>query len=82
MRAASIANVAAFFLAAACAQTICEAQTIVDSDFSKGDFAALGWKAKGDWDVFLYPKELARNPGPLARFAANKPDGSLTKTFA
>ena len=59
----------------------CVAQTIVDSDFSKGDFAALGWKAEGAWDVFMYPKECANNPGKLARFAANKPAGSLTKSF-
>jgi hypothetical protein len=45
-------------------------------------FAALGWKANGDWDVFTYPKEAVNNPGAVARFAANKPDGSLTKTFA
>jgi hypothetical protein len=32
--------------------------------------------------VFTYPKEAANNPGAVARFAANKPDGSLTKTFA
>ena len=64
------------------AQTTCSAgPKIIDADFSKGDFAALGWKAKGDWDVFQYPNEAANNPGPVARFAANKPDGSLTKTF-
>jgi hypothetical protein len=82
MRAASIAKLAALFVAAAFAQSTCEAQTLVDSDFSKGDFAALGWNAKGDWDVFLYPKQAANNPGRVARFGANKPDGSLTKTFA
>ena len=81
MRARSIAKVAAFLVAACLAQTICLAQTVIDADFSKGSFAALGWKAKGDWDVFQYPKEAANNPGPVARFAANKPDGSLTKTF-
>ena len=27
------------------------------------------------------PTEAAKNPGPVARFAANKPDGSLTTTF-
>ncbi len=78
----SIAKVAAIFVAACVVPTFCKAQTIVDSDFSKGSFAALGWKARGDWDVFLYPKELANNPGAVARFAADKPDGSLTKTFA
>ena len=31
--------------------------------------------------MFRYPKEAANNPGLVARFAANKPDGSLTKTF-
>lgn len=57
-------------------------QTVVDADFSKGDFTALGWKAKGAWDVFTYPREVAHNPGPLARFPANPPaDGTLTKTF-
>src|SRR5579859_4334392 len=62
--------------------TICLGQTLIDSDFSKGDFAALGWKATGGWDVFTYPQEVANNPGPVARLPANKPDGSLTKTFA
>ncbi len=81
MRAASALKVAMLFVLAGITPAICLAQTIVDSDFSKGDFAALGWKAKGDWDVFTYPKESANNPGPVARFAANKPDGSLTKTF-
>jgi hypothetical protein len=60
----------------------CSAQILIDTDFSRGSFAALGWKASGDWDIFTYPKESANNPGPVARFAANKPDGSLTKTFA
>jgi hypothetical protein len=31
--------------------------TVINSDFSQGDFAALGWKVKGEWDVFRYPKE-------------------------
>src|SRR5262249_19739455 len=62
-------------------QSVCWAQTVVDSDFSRGDFAALGWKADGAWDVFAYPKEAANNPGRLARFAANKPNGTLTKSF-
>ena len=61
--------------------TVCQAQVIIESDFSKGDFAALDWKPKGDWDVFRYPDEAKNNPGKLARFAANKPEGSLTKTF-
>jgi hypothetical protein len=62
--------------------TSCLAETLIDTDFSRGDFAALGWQAKGDWDIFTYPKESARNAGPVARFAAHKPDGSLTRTFA
>ena len=57
------------------------AQTVVDADFSKGDFAALSWKVKGDWDVFAYPRTTANNPGRVARFPARKPAGSLTKTF-
>ncbi len=81
MRAASIARTAAFLAMASFVQSICLAQTVVDADFSTEDFTALGWKAKGDWDVFTYPKEAAGNLGSAARFAANKPDGTLTKSF-
>jgi hypothetical protein len=81
MRAASISKVMGFYLVVVFVQTACGAQTVINSDFSTGDFTTLGWKAKGDWDVFQYPKEVANNPGPVARFAANRPDGSLTKTF-
>jgi hypothetical protein len=59
----------------------CRAETIIDADFSQASFADLGWQAKGDWDVFKYPAEAANNPGAVARFAANKPAGTLTKTF-
>ena len=55
--------------------------TVINSDFSRGDFAALGWKAKGNWDVFRFPKEVTKNPGAVARLAAHKPNGSLTNTF-
>jgi hypothetical protein len=81
MKTAPFPKTIAFFVVAAFTQSIGLAQTVVDADFSKSNFAALGWKAKGDWDVFQYPKEAAKNPGPVARFAANKPDGSLVKTF-
>jgi hypothetical protein len=54
---------------------------LIDTDFSKGDFAALGWKAMGDWDIFTHPPATANNPGAVARLPAHKPDGSLTKTF-
>jgi hypothetical protein len=57
-------------------------ETIVNTDFSRGDFAAQGWKVKGGWDVYQYPKEIANNPGAVARLAARKGSGSLTKTFA
>ena len=57
------------------------AKPLIDADFSKGDFAALGWKAKGDWDAFMHPPKTPNNPGAVARFPANKPGGSLTKTF-
>jgi hypothetical protein len=76
----SVAKAAAFCVIALFMQQTCMAQTLVDSDFSKGDFAALGWKATGAWDVCRYPVEGARNPGPVARFAANKPAGALSKT--
>jgi hypothetical protein len=56
--------------------------TVINSDFSQGDFAALGWRAHGEWDVYQYPKGIANNPGLLARLAAHKPSGTLTHTFA
>ena len=46
--------------------------TVINSDFSQGDFAALGWKAAGEWDVYRYPKEIANNPGLLARLAGDR----------
>jgi len=81
MRAVQTAILVAFFVAAGLAQAVCLGETLVDSNFSKGDFAALGWQPKGAWDVFTHPKEISNNPGPVARFAANQPGGSLTKTF-
>jgi hypothetical protein len=70
----------AWLLTLVFAQGLCRADTLVDTDFSKGDFQKLGWKADGAWDIFTYPADK-NNPGPVARFAANKPDGTLTKTF-
>ncbi len=58
-----------------------ETGLVIDSDFSKGGFAALGWEARGAWDVFTHPPKTANDPGPVARFPANKGDGSLTKSF-
>jgi hypothetical protein len=81
MRANAIAKVAALVVAAGFAQSNSLAQTIIDADFSRASFATLGWKAQGDWDIFTYPQEAAKNPGPVSRFAANKPDGALTKSF-
>jgi hypothetical protein len=81
MRQASIVKVVAFFVLVGVAQTSCLAQTVIDADFAKGDFTAQGWKAKGAWDVFQYPKSTRNNPGVLARFPAHKPNASLTKTF-
>ncbi|HEV3006269.1 MAG TPA: hypothetical protein VGX78_17500 [Pirellulales bacterium] len=77
----AISNLTAFFLAAGFVPPLCTAQTVVDSDFTNGAFAAQGWEAKGGWDVFMYPMDAANNPGWVARFGANKPSGSLTKTF-
>src|SRR5580704_610571 len=81
MKAKLIATAAALFVVAALPTAHSVAQTVVNTDFSKGDIAAQGWKAKGAWDVFRYEIAAAKNPGPVARFAANKPDGSLSKTF-
>jgi hypothetical protein len=81
MRAVPAARAMVFLMFVGVTQANCLAQTILDSDFSKGDFASLGWKAEGAWDIFRYPPEAAKNPGLIARFAANKPNGSLTKSF-
>jgi hypothetical protein len=81
MKVASIAKVVGLLVVVGFAQPLCRAETVINTDFSKGDFAALGWKVKGDWDVFAYPKERPNNPGRVARFPARKPNGSLTKTF-
>lgn len=75
---AIVVEVAAVFT---CLSGSCVGQTIVDSDFSKGDLAAFGWQVDGAWDVFTYPAATANNPGPVARFAAHKPNGALTRTF-
>lgn len=69
-------------VALAISVTPSRAQTLVESDFAKGDFNALGWQVKGDWDVYRVPAEVPNPPGTVARFAANKPDGSLSKSFA
>ncbi len=82
MNVVGTAKVAGVLLLGTLVASPCVAGTLVDADFSRGSFAALGWQAKGDWDVFTYPNQSAHNPGAVARFAANKPDGSLTKTFA
>jgi hypothetical protein len=82
MRAAAAARLVLVFAVAGLAPATGLAQPAVDSDFAKGGFAALGWKAQGAWDVFQYPKEVAKNPGPVARFPAHKPGGSLAHTFA
>ncbi len=72
---------AVILIVAGCAHSVCHAQAIVNTDFSKGSFEAQGWKPQGAWDVFTYPPPAVPNPGPVARFAANQPEGSLTKTF-
>lgn len=63
------------------AQQTLAAGPMIDSDFSKGSFAKLGWTASGDWDVFEYPRQAGKQPGPVARYPTNKPDGALVKTF-
>jgi hypothetical protein len=71
----------ALVLAVGCTEATCLAQAVVSTDFAKGDFAALGWKVEGAWDLFQYPN-AANDPGKVARFAARKPNGALTKSFA
>ncbi|MHB1556250.1 MAG: hypothetical protein ACYC61_02100 [Isosphaeraceae bacterium] len=81
MKAASLARAAILGIVGILIPSVGGAQTLVDCDFSRGDFASLGWKVDGAWEVVKYPAESARNPGSVARFAANAPDGSLTKAF-
>jgi hypothetical protein len=81
MRAGWTGHLVVFFVVIGLAPKTCSAHTVINADFSKGDFAALGWEAKGDWDVFRYPKEAANNPGLVARFPAHKRPGSLSKSF-
>jgi hypothetical protein len=78
-----VARVAVVIALAGLPRAACQAQpAVVDADFARGTFKTLDWQVKGDWDVFQFPKNIANNPGPVARFPANKPDGALTKTFA
>jgi hypothetical protein len=42
MRAASTATGLVVFVVMSFVQPICRAQTVIDADFSKGDFAELG----------------------------------------
>jgi hypothetical protein len=81
MTAPGITKALAFFVVMGIAPSITRAQTVINSDFSSGDFKILGWKATGDWDLFQYPKEAANNPGRVARFPAHKSNGALAKTF-
>ena len=67
------------FLALALASSLM-ADPLIDANFSKGDLPGLGWVAEGKWDVFTYPGDK-NNPGAVARFSANAPEGKLTKTF-
>ena len=54
----------------------------INSDFASGDFAHLGWKVQGNWDIYSFANTIKNNPGSVARFPANKgKTGSLTKTF-
>jgi hypothetical protein len=82
MKSALIAKLATVCALVGLAESPCLAQTLIESNFSKANFAALGWNVRGDWNIYTYPNDAKNNPGPVARFAANKPDGSLTKTFA
>lgn len=81
MQTASCVKVAAVLLALVWAPAMVQAETLVDVDFGKGDFATLGWKADGAWDIFNYPN-AKNNPGFVARCRANEAAGGLSKTFA
>ncbi len=81
MKAAALVKMAAMILTAGFAATVSHARTVIDADFSKGNFKTLDWQATGAWDIFQYPNAAAHNVGPVARFAVNQPEGALTKTF-
>ena len=81
MSTTSTANLLAFFAAISIAHSTSRAEPVIDADFSKGDFAALGWKAKGSWDIFTHPKNIKNDPGAVARYPAHKPEDTLTKSF-
>ncbi|HOK04252.1 MAG TPA: family 16 glycosylhydrolase [Victivallales bacterium] len=55
-------------------------EILITTDFSKGDFNTLGWKAEEGWDIYDY-KAKSANPGPVARFFAPGKKGLLSKTF-
>ena len=57
-----------------------QAGEIINTDFSKGTFQELGWKAEGKFDVFKY-ETSQNNPGAVARMPARSGKGTLTKTF-
>ena len=63
------------------APAVVRATTLVETDFAKGDFQALGWKVAGAWDITTYPGDR-NNPGPVARFAAHKPAGHADQDLA
>lgn len=55
-------------------------ETLLQADFARGDLAELGWQADGAWDLFE-DHRIQKSPGRMARFAANRPAGTLTHTF-
>jgi hypothetical protein len=83
MKTALLPTVVVTLLLLVCGQAFCLAAPLVHTDFAKGDFNSLGWKAQGAWDITTYPVDN-NNPGPVARYAANQPAepaGTLTKKF-
>jgi hypothetical protein len=80
MKMPSLMLAGCVLLAATFCAALCPAATVVNTDFSKGDFQSLGWKPDGAWEIVTYPGEK-NNPGPVARFPARTPAGRLTKTF-
>jgi len=56
-------------------------EVIFKSNFGQGDFAELGWKVEGPWQIKDY-KIKQNNPGPVANFPANtQEEGKLIKVF-
>ena len=71
MKVPWIARVAGLLLLVASVGASCLAETLIDADFSRGGFAALGWQGEGDWDIFTLPRPI--RPQPRSAWPVSRP---------